>query len=392
MKKTALKILIGLVLVFTIGITFSVIHYIGFEKLSAYFSVIVFSDSFKDKEPLSTKNYDMLDDNEKKAYISIFNNIEKHPEYIKIPKLTQSEFNNVYFAVKNDNPDMLCFSDSCNMITFLSSCFLQLHYDYQKDVCAKMSETLDAKVNMIMQNIDISDEYSAELAIHDYIVKNCTYIENTKNASNAYGCLVDGEAVCSGYSRAAMLLLSNAGIESVLIGGTGMTADQQVISHMWNIVWIDNSPYHLDVTWDDPGSANNSVSHMFFNLTTEQISADHKDMSLSIDCSATDANYFVRENILYTEYNPIILQDIMTRLCKNIDNGINYLELMFSDSVSYESAVSSIIDNSKSSSDMYKIIEYVSENAEKEVDISHINFIQESEKKYIKLMFDEIKK
>ena len=392
MKKSVLMILIICILIIGTGITLSVFHYIGFEKISAYFSAIVFSDNFDDKKPLSTKNYDILDDNEKKAYICIFNNIEKHPEYIKIPKLTQAEFNNVYFAVKNDNPDMLCFSDSCNMITFLSSCFLQMHYDYPKDICATMTEVLDSKVKMIMNNIDTSDEYTAELAIHDYIIKNCTYTENAKNASNSYGCLVDGEAVCSGYSRAAMLLLSKAGIESVLVGGTGVTSDQKVVSHMWNIVWINNSPYHMDVTWDDPGSANNSVSHMFFNLTTEQISADHKDMTMTVECMATDANYFVKENILYTEYNSIILKDIMTKLCKNIDNGINYLELKFTDTASYNSAVNSIIDNSKSGSDMYKIIKYVSENAENKVDISHINFVQEPEKKYIRLMFDEIKK
>ena len=39
---------------------------------------------------------------------------------------------------------------------------------------------------------------------------------------------------------------------------------------------------------------------------------------------------------------------------------------------------------------MYKIIEYVSENAKNKVDISHINFVQEPEKNYIRLMFDEI--
>lgn len=390
MKKSSSRILLIFIPIVIIGIILSVFHYIGFEKIDAFFTVISFSDNFDEKKPLSTKNYDMLNETEKKAYICIFNNIEDHPEYIKIPKLTQSEFIDVYFAVKNDNPDMLCFADSCNMITFLSSCFLQMHYDYQKDICAEMTSELDEKVDIIMQNIDLTDEYTAELAIHDYIIQNCTYTENAKNASSAYGCLIDGEAVCSGYSRAAMLLLSKAGIESMLIGGTGVTADQNDISHMWNIVWINNVPYHLDVTWDDPGSANDTVSHMFFNLTTEQISSDHKDMSFSVDCNSTDENYFVREKLLYDEYNSSTLKDLMTKLCKNIDSGINYLELTFTDIDSYNAAVHSIIDNSTNSSDMYKIIEYVSENAKNKVDISHINFVQEPEKKYIRLMFDKI--
>lgn len=390
MKKSALKILISCILIVVFGASLSLICYVGVEKLSAYFSVILFSDEFGARKPLSTKNYDLLSDNEKKAYICIFNNIEKHPEYIKIPALTQQEFNNVYFAVKNDNPDMLCFSDSCNMIKFLSSCLLQMHYDYQKDICKKMTETLDAKVNSVISGIDISDEYSAELAIHDYIVKNCSYTENAKHASNAYGCLVDGEAVCSGYSRAAMLLFCKADIDSVLVAGTGVTSDQKEISHMWNIVWINDSAYHLDVTWDDPGSANNAVSHLFFNLTENQITADHKDMSVTFDCKKTDENYFAKENLLYDKYNSEILKEIMIRLCDNINNGTNSLELRFSDKNAYESAVRSIIDNSASNSDMYKIIKYVSENTENKIDISHINFVQEPEKNYIRLMFDEI--
>ena len=391
MKKSALKILISCILIGAVGVSLLLISYIGVEKISAYFSAITFTDDFRDREPLSTKNYDLLSDREKIAYICIFNNIEKHPEYIKIPTLTQPEFNNVYFAVKNDNPDMLCFSDSCNMITFLSSCFLQMHYDYQKDVCNEMTETLDATADSIIADIDVSDEYSAELAIHDYIVKNCAYTENAENTSNAYGCLVDGAAVCSGYSRAAMLLFSKAGIESVLVAGTGITSDQKVISHMWNIIWINGSPYHLDVTWDDPGSSDNSVSHMFFNLTTKQIAEDHKEMSVFFDCTETDANYFVKEKLLYSEYNSKILKEIMVRLCDNIDNGINYLELTFSHEDAYNAAVRAIIDNSAINSDIYKIIKYVSENTENKIDMSHINFVQESEKKYIRLMFDEIK-
>ena len=96
------------------------------------------------------------------------------------------------------------------------------------------------------------------------------------------------------------------------------------------------------------------------------------------------------EKTIYTEYNTDVLQEIMKNLCRNIDNGIYYSEFMFADSDSYNSAVDSIIDNSKSVSDMYKIIKYVSENAKNKVDISHINFVQEPEKNYIRLMFDEI--
>ena len=64
MKKSTLKILIICSLIVATGISFSVFRYIGVEKLNAYFSAIMFSADFKDQKPLSTKNYDMLDEND----------------------------------------------------------------------------------------------------------------------------------------------------------------------------------------------------------------------------------------------------------------------------------------------------------------------------------------
>lgn len=387
------KIFKSAITVITCSITVFVItlfNTIGSDKLEAYFSVFSFPEEFTENKPLSTMNFDMLNDTEKKAYISVFNNIKNHPEYIKIPLLSQSEFENFYFAVKNDNPDILCFSDSCNMITFMSSCFLQLNYEYEKDECEIKTDILDKKVDEILKSIDTSDAYTAELAIHDHIVMNCSYTEGAENASNAYGCLIGGEAVCSGYSRAAMLLLKKAGVESMLIGGTGITAKDESISHMWNIVWINEKPYHLDVTWDDPDFSENIVSHMFFNLTTEDISVDHKEFSVDIECNSTEAGYFLKEDLLFDKYDSETLTQIKNRLCENINSGKNYIEIEFSDSNEYNTAVESIIDNSTPSSDMYKIISYVSENTENKVDTSHINFVKENEKNYIRLMFDTV--
>ena len=390
MKKKIFKSAITVILCSIVVFVITLFNTLGADKLEAYFSVFSFPEDFTEKQPLSTMNFDMLNDTEKKAYISVFNNIENHPEYIKIPLLSQTEFENVYFAVKNDNPDILCFSDSCNMISFMSSSFLQLQYDYEKDECDAKTDELNRKAEEIIRIVDVSDEYTAELAIHDYIVVNCSYEEDAENASNAYGCLVGGEAVCSGYSRAAMLLLKKAGVKSMLIGGTGITAKDESISHMWNIVWIDEKPYHLDVTWDDPDFSENIISHMFFNLTTADISVDHKEFSVNIDCNSTESGYFVMENLLFDRYDSETLTQIKSRLCENINSGKNYIEIEFAESDEFDIAVESIIDNSSPSSDMYKIVSYVSENTENKVDTSHINFVKENEKNYIRLMFDTV--
>ena len=390
-NKKIIKSIVFLAVIAVLTASIAVfISNIGFNKISAYFSVFTFSDEFnEDKQPLSTYNYDKLSSVEKQAYICVFNKIRSHPDYIKIPKLSKAEFSNVYFAVKNDNPDLLCFADSCNMITFWSSAFLELHYDYTCEECDSMRDAMLDEVNAIVTKMpEMNDDYSKELYIHDYIVNNCNY-EETEHSSTAYGCLVDKKAVCSGYSRAIMLLLNELGIKSTLIGGTGISATQGSISHMWNIVWINESPYHVDVTWDDPGSDSDSaVSHIYFNLTDDEISFDHTDYDLGVDCNSDDYNYFVVNELYFDSYGKKELARIQQALIENINGGINYLEIKFDSNEDYKTAASAIIDGSAPGSDMYKIILYVSENAGDKVDISHVNFARDDNKNYIRLMFD----
>ena len=133
-----------------------------FEKINAYFSVFIFPDDFsKDSQPFSDHNFNELTDIERQAYICIFNNISTHPEYIKIPTLTSEEFNRVYFAVKNDNPNMLCFSDSCTMSTIGSVCLLQLTYNCDVDECNEKQALLMKTVDFIVNEMpDFNDDYS----------------------------------------------------------------------------------------------------------------------------------------------------------------------------------------------------------------------------------------
>lgn len=388
MKKNYVKILICMLTLTAVAVASYSMHSIDHDKLKAYFSSFSFSDEFDDVMPLSTENFDRLNSTEKTAYVSILNNIKAHPEYIKVLDLSTEEFRNVYFAVKNDNPDILCFPDACNMVSFMSANFIRIEYKQSAEICNSMMTELDKKLTDIAAGIEADDEYSAELIIHDYIVNNCKYDEDAPNGSSAYGCLIENKAICSGYSRAAMLLLNKVGIRSVLVSGLGVTSEQEDISHMWNIVWIDCEPYHLDVTWDDQDLENSVLSHLFFNLSTEQIASTHKDISIDIECVATSANYFVKENLLFDKYDNKTLRTVADSLISNISSGKYYVEFRFSDAQAYETAVSAILDNTSVNTDMYAIIRHIAENTDNIIDTSHINTVTENQQKYIRLMFD----
>ena len=93
-------------------------------------------------------------------------------------------------------------------------------------------------------------------ALHDYVVLNCVY--DTKGARNkdhapdnlftAYGMLIEGKAVCDGYSAAFALLCRYAGIPCVQVFSPKMNVE----GHSWNAVLVDGQVLYVDTTFDDP--------------------------------------------------------------------------------------------------------------------------------------------
>ncbi len=70
------------------------------------------------------------------------------------------------------------------------------------------------------------------------------------SAHDAYGALVEGRAVCQGYSDAIKLLCDYYNIPCVCISGTANGG-----GHMWNAVQMDDGKwYFIDCTWDDQES------------------------------------------------------------------------------------------------------------------------------------------
>ncbi len=139
---------------------------------------------------------------------------------------------------------------------------------------------------------DDMTDYEKELAIHDYIVANCSYgqeEDSQEYAFRAYGVLVQGKAVCNGYAEAMSLLLSCVGVENEIMTGE---ADGEL--HAWNRVLLDGEWYQVDATWDDPVPDRVSfVGHMYFNITDNEMDDSHIwNEDLYVECEADKYNYF----------------------------------------------------------------------------------------------------
>lgn len=148
-------------------------------------------------------------------------------------------------------------------------------------------------------------DYQKELALHDYLVKRCKYSTNSTSSDiyEAYGALVNHEAVCDGYAQALQLLFACSGITSQYIYGTATDANGSM-DHAWNLVKLDGDWYHLDATWDDPTpDRKGRILHAYFNVTDSYIKSSHRfDTSQYPAMTATKMNYYVRRKQRFTSW------------------------------------------------------------------------------------------
>lgn len=93
------------------------------------------------------------------------------------------------------------------------------------------------------------------LTLHDYVLANCEYDQKAARNKDyaeasvftAYGMLIDGSAVCDGYSAAFALLCKAAGIPCVQVFNPEMEGE----GHSWNAVLLGGRVLYIDTTFDD---------------------------------------------------------------------------------------------------------------------------------------------
>ena len=184
-------------------------------------------------------------------------------------RLSEAQLRVILLAFLNDNPQVFWLANAYSYAYYGESTYVQLYAVSTQANCSAMIQKMNQKVSAVISAMPAGmSEFDRELYLFDYIVKNCTYNDAavTNNsiwqAFSAYGMLIDGTAVCEGYSRAMQLLSSYAGLQCMLLSG-----QSGGVNHMWNVIKIDGSWYHLDTTWGDSDTA----IYNYFNLNDAAI-------------------------------------------------------------------------------------------------------------------------
>lgn len=145
-----------------------------------------------------------------------------------------------------------------------------IHKSYSEDEIITIEQKLDEIQNTVLTE-NTTPEQKIKL-IHDYIINNTKYdVQKTENTNStlykseiAYGPLLQGYGICSGYTDAMQLMLERLELENFKVAST---------NHVWNAVKIDDTWKHLDLTWDDPilDIGLDWIIHDFYLISTEEL-------------------------------------------------------------------------------------------------------------------------
>ncbi len=322
-----------LLLILIIGIAFSykiILPKIDFGKL---YNNKVTVDTPKSITNYNVTCYEDLNDTEKNVYKIIISNLESGSLNCLVENIDYNKYKNniekIVRAVTNDHPEYYWLDGSATAEGKTAGLFsgdsitikLGTFDFYNSSDKETEKEQLNSKINEITNKANkYSSDYEKALFVHDYIIENTEYDFNNRDESlkkehnadadyiyTAYGCLVNGKAVCAGYSKAYQMILNSLNICCGYV--TGKSQNQ---SHAWNILYLDNEPYFVDTTFDDPQFEEteakkypNSAIHIYFGITTDEILKNHTiDTMFNVpNCVSQKYNYYNINGYLFDSYN-----------------------------------------------------------------------------------------
>lgn len=122
------------------------------------------------------------------------------------------------------------------------ACQIAFQYDRSEhdQVIQAFSDRITKDLSCVNKG-DTEVEMIAKLYMHASTEMNYAY-----GSGFLYECIMNNSGICNNYAEYLILLLSQAGIECYLAGGSGAGID-----HAWVIAKMNGQFYHFDPTWEN---------------------------------------------------------------------------------------------------------------------------------------------
>lgn len=305
--------------------------------------------------------YEQLNEEEKTIYAEVYSILEKLASDTKVSTLDPELIDKAFNAVMLDHPEIFYVSGySFTKYTRgskLEKITVTGTYTLTAPEIEAARSRIDTYVNKCLSGYKgPQDDYQIVKYVYEYLIKNTEYDLTAPNNQNILGIVDEARTVCQGYAKMTQYILQRMGVFSVLCEGTVKGTEP----HVWNIVEIDGSFYHVDTTWGDASYQVTDesedfevpeINYDFLCISDESIKETHvfKDEYKLPECNSMDANYYVREGLYLDTVDTAI---IAKAFLNARENGENTVTLKCANANVYAALYSHLIEN-------HKIFDYI---------------------------------
>ena len=141
-----------------------------------------------------------------------------------------------------------------NVVISSDNCYIEGIYN-QNQLEQMLNELEEKRTEIYLMMDENWTDYQKVYFINEYLVENVEYDETLSGVfvHTVYGSIVDGLAVCDGYSYGVQYLLDGLGITNLVCAGEAYNPSTgSSEGHMWSYVKLYDHWYGLDTTWNDP--------------------------------------------------------------------------------------------------------------------------------------------
>lgn len=302
-----------------------------------------------DDTPIREYHREQLEELDRAVYDKLLSGVTNRSEGIDLRELgaTDSRITEIMTKVLWDHPEIFWINRHAFQFDKSEDGLLKPVYTMSAEEQQRRQEEIDTSIEPFFAEItDDMGDYEVALKLYEKIISLLDYdtialkeqkssktrnrVKTPDDLRSIYGAIVSHKAVCAGYAAAYQFLLQKFGLEALYVCGQCHDGGY----HAWSVVRLEGDYYHVDATWGDRSNTDPSLSHRgmtyaYFGLTDEQIRR-----SRAIDtepptppCTAEGCNYFVREGLHFTKYDPATMKSMLAEYFKDPENS--FLEFRF---------------------------------------------------------------
>lgn len=317
--------------------------------------------------------YSQLNLSEQIAYDAMFDCITTLTSRWNCGSFSQDTLKKAYDCLMMDHPELF-WSESFTYVTSyvnnsIAGRCVEFEYTMTRAQIEKTNKEIEQALLGIVREIGtVEPSYETARLVYAWMVENCTYDVSNMDQS-LYSVLVNRSGVCASFAKAYEFIMQCLGIPCTcvngrLASGSGILGVSSNIGHEWNLVYLDGSWSHVDVTSALGVSQDGFVDYGFFCSTTDEILVTHtiENVVEIPDCSDSSLGVFERYGLVLEAYDIDAVTDGFARSA-----SLGMLpEVRFSSYRAFIDAKYDLIDNAR----LLGVVEKLTSKSVESVDYS----------------------